>query len=114
MYYLDDWVDLYKFPREDKFLKGKSPDKYKRNSRYVKIIKSYEFFDLNPEFTRPNYILFYDDKNFEERFEEANKYFSSLEYEATIEPSAVDVLMRKINPTNANKTIYIYKTGKQD
>lgn len=108
-YYLDNWLEVYKLSRK-KNLKPSDMGDYDRNSRYVKKINAYEFFELNPQFTKPNYLLFYSDENLEARLDRASQYFSNIEFEAKIEPSKVDILMRKMNPTNDNKTIYIYKS----
>ena len=78
----------------------------------MKKIKTYEFFELNPQFPKPNYLLFYSDKNLDQRVKRAEEYFSKLVFDTKIEPGVIDVIMRELNPTNANKTIYIYKTAK--
>lgn len=62
-----------------------------------------------PEAIRPNYIVFIQDKRIDERVAEVKRYFPTLTYEATIEPSFIDALMFKLNPENKNQVSYVYK-----
>lgn len=57
----------------------------------------------------PNYILFYNQQNLDDRVERMKKYFPSLVYCTTIEPGWFDVLLNKLNDKNSLETIVIYK-----
>lgn len=58
---------------------------------------------------KPNYIVFMQHENIDERVANLKKYFPTLTYETTIEPSYIDKLMHWLNPVNKNQTTYIYK-----
>ena len=57
---------------------------------------------------RPNYIVFYQKENLENRKLAYEKYFD-IKYETTVEPSFIDDFMYKLNPYNLNCYTYIYK-----
>ncbi len=67
-----------------------------------------EYMNAKPEL-RPNYVVFMQHENIEQRVADLKKYFSTLTYETTIEPSYIDKLMHWLNPVNKNQTTYIYK-----
>lgn len=58
---------------------------------------------------RPNYVVFMQHENIERRVADMKKYFPTLTYETTIEPSFIDKLVHWLNPVNKNQTTYIYK-----
>ena len=65
---------------------------------------------LNGVTTMPDYILFMEDTNLENRVAAAKKYFPTLHYVKTIEQGIIDDLLHKMNPNNnVNQVIYIYK-----
>ncbi len=57
---------------------------------------------------QPNYIIFYQSENLDQRKAEYEKHFN-LSYETTIQPSFIDNVMYKLNPNNVNCVTYIYK-----
>lgn len=104
-FYLDRWVSVYKLPKAKK---GATKKGIARSERITTIINSLEFFEYNPSFVKPNYFVFYEDVNLEQRVKNVEEYFPDITYEATIYPGNIDILMRKMNPANSNQTIYIY------
>lgn len=58
---------------------------------------------------KPQYVLFMEEKNMDNRVKEFRKYFPSIKYETTIEPSFLDKVMHWLNPVNVNQTTVIYK-----
>ena len=58
----------------------------------------------------PKFVLFSEDYDLEKRVSAMKQLFPSLTYEATVKPGFVDDLLFKMNPKNANQTIYIYRT----
>lgn len=58
---------------------------------------------------KPNYVIFMQAENIEERVAAMKKKFPGLVYEATIEPSLLDKTLFWLNPLNDNQTAYIYK-----
>ena len=58
----------------------------------------------------PKFVLFCEDYDLEKRVSEMKGFFPGLTYETTIEPGFIDDLLFKLNPKNANQTIYIYRT----
>ncbi len=57
---------------------------------------------------RPNYVIFFDDKNMGDRVLNFEKKFAGLQYEAFIKPSPLDQFMHWINPVNDNQNTYIF------
>ncbi|HSZ26194.1 MAG TPA: glycosyltransferase family 39 protein [Cytophagaceae bacterium] len=60
----------------------------------------------------PQYVLFMEGKNIDQRVENFKKYFPNIKYETTIEPSFLDKVMYWLNPVNANQTTFIYKINR--
>ena len=56
----------------------------------------------------PNYILFYNDENIEERIQHVQE-FAQLEYCTTIEPGWFDKLLHRLNDKNSLEKVRIYK-----
>ena len=61
-----------------------------------------------PDSLKPNYVVFNEKENIEQRVKNFKKYFPGIEYQATIEPGLVDKVMHWLNKRNANFTSYIY------
>lgn len=57
---------------------------------------------------KPNYILFLGAQDLEKRVKASEEYFD-LTFETTIEPSAMDKLLHKLNPNNKNEAIAVYR-----
>jgi hypothetical protein len=58
----------------------------------------------------PDYILFFEEKNLEERVAKIQSHFPQMRYEATIGQGLIDELLHKMNPqNNVNQEVYIYK-----
>lgn len=60
----------------------------------------------------PDYIIFSEADNIDQRVETIKQYVHGLKYEATIESSLLDKTMHVLNPVNVNQTYYIYKVDK--
>ncbi|MCX6290293.1 MAG: glycosyltransferase family 39 protein [Bacteroidetes bacterium] len=59
---------------------------------------------------QPKFVLFCEDYDLEKRVGEMKTLFPALTYETTIQPGFIDDILFRMNPKNANQTIYIYKT----
>ena len=57
----------------------------------------------------PGFVLFFEEKNINNRVNSIKTVLPNIEYEATIEPGFVDNIMHWLNPINANQIIYIYR-----
>ena len=66
---------------------------------------------LNEPNKFPAFVLFYDDKNLNNRVNTIKNILPGLKYETTIEPGFIDKILYKLNPFNRNQTIYIYKNN---
>ncbi len=62
----------------------------------------------------PDFVLFIEDKNLDQRVKNMKTLFPELEYETLIEPSFVDKVLYLMNPKNANQTVHIYATHSND
>jgi hypothetical protein len=60
---------------------------------------------------QPRFVLFSEDYDLEKRVSDMKQIFPNLVYETTIEPGFIDDLLFRMNPKNANQTIYIYRNG---
>ena len=69
----------------------------------------------NPEFIeqkgwpKPEYALFVNENNLDFRTSELKKSFPDMELIQIIEPSYIDLLMKKITPSNNNQNIFVYR-----
>ena len=57
-----------------------------------------------------DYILFYGEKNLQERISEYKKIYPKMDLEKQCEPSFVDRLLKWLNPRNTNEYIEVWKT----
>ena len=90
-YYLQNWVSVFGIT------KSFTPDSML--VYYNKLVKA----------ERPNYVVFLQAENINNRVDSLRKRFPTLHYEATIEPSFIDKTMYFLNPVNDNQTTYVYK-----
>jgi hypothetical protein len=112
LFYLGKWVNVYQYSKAIKITDSLG---YKRTTTYQKGINTLDYITSKIEERNPQYVLFYDDKNLEQRVDALKKTFPNLQYETTIEPGYLDKLMYKLNPIgNRNQVIYIYKNGKSE
>lgn len=89
-YYLGNWIPYYYFTK-------KNPT----DTSFLTRIGEEKF---------PDFVLFIENKNLDQRVEDMKILFPGMEYKTTIQPGFVDKLLYKINPVNANHTIHIYAT----
>ncbi|MBI3500893.1 MAG: glycosyltransferase family 39 protein [Bacteroidetes bacterium] len=57
----------------------------------------------------PNYVIFFDEENIEQRVLNFKKCFPDIKLDTIIEPDFMDRFIYKLNPVNRNYTAYIYK-----
>jgi len=58
----------------------------------------------------PKFVLFFEDKNLVTRIKNVKTIFPDLKLEKVILPGLIDKILFKLNPINANQTIYIFRT----
>ena len=90
LYYLGQWIHPYEFTNL------KSVD-----SLRIEIARNGKI---------PDFILFIEENNLDQRVETMKELFPDLEYKTLIEPGFVDKVLYKMNPKNANQTTHIYST----
>jgi 4-amino-4-deoxy-L-arabinose transferase-like glycosyltransferase len=60
----------------------------------------------------PEYILFFEEKNLEQRVAKLKSYFPALHYETTVGQNFIDALLHRMNPNNnVNQVVFIYKVN---
>lgn len=59
----------------------------------------------------PNYILFYDDEQLQERVARMQRYYPQLSFCSTIESGWFDEMLHALNPKNTLEKIHIYTIG---
>ena len=88
-FYLNDWSSYYQI--------NETTDK----RDFIERIDKNKF---------PDYVVFIEEKNLQKRVDDLKQFIPSLKSEAVIEPSFIDKLLHRLNPRNANQTIFIYRT----
>jgi hypothetical protein len=99
-FYSDKWTTYYYFK------KGDPVEGILRNVAY-EAEKSAS--DIMPR-SLPNYVLFYDDDNLDQRVKNMQHYYPTLAYRTTIESGWFDELLHQLNPKNSLEKIHIYST----
>jgi hypothetical protein len=59
-----------------------------------------------------DYIFFFDEKDLQKRIKQYKAIYPNMSLDKKCEPSAVDKLLRDLNPRNANEYIEIWKTNR--
>lgn len=62
----------------------------------------------------PNYVLFFQNTQLEERVAAWKKFYPHLRYCETIEPGFFDRMLHQLNPVNSLETVIIYHIPKED
>jgi hypothetical protein len=65
---------------------------------------------VNPELDF-DYIFFFDEKDLNKRIKAYRAIYPHIQLAFKSEPSGVDVLLRKLNPRNANEYIEVWQTN---
>ena len=100
-FYSDHWTTYYYFKN------GDPVEGILRNAAH-EAEKSAS--DIMPK-SLPNYVLFYDDENLEQRVKNMQLYYPTLDYRTTIESGWFDELLHWLNPKNSLEKIHIYSTA---
>ena len=84
---------------------------------YEAIMKKDNFGDFSrrmkemPAGRQPQFILFYQPNNIEERVERMKSVLPGITFETMIEPGMMDEVLHWLNPINDNQNIYIYRNS---
>lgn len=62
-----------------------------------------------PKFYRPQFVIFWGERNLALRVAQVREIFPDIAYETTIEPGFIDILMHRLNPVNKAEYIFIYR-----
>ena len=108
-YYLNQWPGFYEYPQPV----GEHSDCGKLVSQGTQFIKLHSLNCLKQisNDSLPDFVIFVNRLNLEERVEKINQYLPGMEFLTEIRPGIRDKLMYSINPVNYNVPIYIYKTA---
>lgn len=96
LYYLGKWVSYFHVTKTNKL------------ERYENV------FETMDDKNKPNYVIFVDQENIENRVKELKKFFPVCTFEARTEPSYLDKVLHYLNPINKNESCYIYKIGREN
>jgi hypothetical protein len=58
-----------------------------------------------------DYIFFFDEKDLTKRIQQYKQLYPNMKLEKKSYPSSLDVLLRELNPRNANEYIEVWKTN---
>ena len=98
-FYTDCWTSYYSWNHQaDPIAAIRNMPSNERSSKSA----------LQP-YTVPNYFLFYNEDQLENRVAKIQSYFPSLQLVATIEPGWYDELLHHLNDKNTLEKVYIYK-----
>lgn len=78
---------------------------------YIQVSHSREVLRQPGLVAPPQYVVFVEDIDLENRVQIMQGIYPSLAFEAYIQPSLTDRIMKKLNPHNKNEDFYIYRTG---
>jgi len=77
---------------------------------FVERIDTSQELLVNSGFTY-DYIFFFDEKDLKKRIDQYKAIYPGMTLEKKCYPSTVDVMLRELNPRNANEYIEIWKTN---
>ena len=93
------------------FYLEKWPAEYELNKTFTLDSLQNELSNVQSD-SLPNYILFIDDKNLDQRISGIKPLYANLTFEAEIRTSFMDKVLHWLNPRNKNEEIFIYKIDK--
>lgn len=100
-FYSGCWTTYYYFKKEDPV------EGILRNAAFEAEATAN---DIMPR-ALPNYILFYDDDQLQQRVDKMSEHYPTLAFRTTIESGWFDELLHTLNPKNSLEKIHIYSTG---
>lgn len=77
---------------------------------FVERIDTTQELLVNPDLTY-DYIFFFDEKDLDKRIAQYKTLYPQMTLEKKCLPSTVDVMLRELNPRNANEYIEVWKTN---
>lgn len=86
----------------------KDTTKFLKFQSHITNLISPDAIKLN-NWPEPQYIAFINEKKLEERVANMKEYYPTITLVKTIYPGYIDMLMRKITPSNNNQLVFIYK-----
>ena len=108
-FYLRQWPCFYKYPKPDEQIAGCSNLASQDNQSYH--LYSLSCLEHISNDSLPDFVIFVDTLNLEQRIENMSRYLPCMEFLTEIKPGSRDRLMYAINPVNYNVPLYIYKTA---
>lgn len=105
IYYSGKNVMVYTLERADVPTLGYTSNR----SPYLKYINSLEFFTTNPEAIQPQYVIFTEGTDLENRIAHFKKYYPDIQFIKKAMPSNVDQIMKALNPNNKNEVFHVYR-----
>ena len=100
-FYSGCWTTYYYFKKEDPV------EGILRNAAFEATATANEIMPR----ALPNYILFYDDDQLQQRVDKMREHYPTLGFRTTIESGWFDELLHTLNPKNSLEQIHIYSTG---
>ena len=69
--------------------------------------------DLHPLSIEPNYVIFMEDEDLEQRVKQFGDCYGEIEPETVIQQGSLDAILHFLNPVNKSQTCYIYRIIKR-
>ena len=82
------------------------------HSQFTERTDSLQDLRVNPA-SDYDYIFFFDEKDLSKRIQKYKVIYPKMKLEKKSFPSTIDVMLRKLNPRNANEYIEIWRTHSQ-
>jgi hypothetical protein len=80
---------------------------------FVERTDTNQLLTVHPD-AKYDYIFFFDEKDLEKRIQKYKEIYPKMQLDKKCYPSTVDVMLRELNPRNANEYIEIWKTNLSD
>lgn len=107
VFYAGKPIQIYVMAKENPEASGY----FSKPSGYVSYINTIRIFEVNEDVDNPEYVIFVEDIDLDERVDRVKQTFPNLKFEAHIVPSFVDRIMKKANPVNENEEFFIYRVN---
>lgn len=110
VFYAGKNINFYDMSDKATFADVASTAPVKKTKNHHETINSPQVIAHN-NWPEPEYIAFINERDIDDRIERMRKYYPNMEHEKTINPSYIDLIMRKMTPSNNNQLIFLYRTN---
>ncbi|MFI5150775.1 MAG: glycosyltransferase family 39 protein [Bacteroidia bacterium] len=92
---------------------GKWPSHYYTITSKMSCERIHRFICDNPDKPEPNYVIFQEEEQIDQRVRHFKECYGDIVYETTIHQGLLDEILHFLNPVNKSQTCFIYKIVKK-